>query len=77
MSARQALQAILFVSSLGIAFSGTLAWLEFRPGGSAGCTLGGGPGTLLGLPICVYGLAMYLVLAGLAVLGLRSLRQAT
>lgn len=77
MSARQALQLILVVSLTGVGFSGTLAWLELRPGGgTAGCTAGG-DGTLLGVPVCVYGLGMYLVLTVLALLGLWGNRQAT
>lgn len=76
MSARQALQLIFVVSLAGVGFSGTLTWMELRPGGgAAGCTAGG-DGTLLGIPVCVYGLVMYLLLAGLALLGLRGPRQA-
>lgn len=77
MTARKALQVILLVSLMGVAFSGTLTYREFTGApGIQGCSLGGAPGTLLGYPACVYGLVMYAVLAVVAGLGLRSTRQA-
>ena len=78
MSARKALQAILIISLMGVAFSGTLTWRELA--GEVGiqrCSLGAAPGTILGYPACVYGLAMYAALAVVASLGLGSFRQAT
>lgn len=76
MATRTILRWILLVSLMGVSFSGVLTWKELVAGGPPGCSLGGAPGTLLGAPACVYGLAMYLLLTGLATLGLRSLDQA-
>jgi len=77
MSARKALQVVLVISLMGVAFSGTLTYREFTGGsGIQGCSLGGAPGTLLGYPACVYGLVMYAALAVVSWLGLRGLRQA-
>lgn len=75
MSARKSLQLILVVSLMGVSFSGVLTWRELIAGGPAGCTLGGAPGTILGAPACVYGLAMYLILTALALTGLRGVRS--
>lgn len=75
MSPRKSLQLILLVSLMGVSFSGVLTWREFVAGTPAGCTLGGAPGTILGAPACVYGLAMYLVLTALAMAGLKGLRS--
>jgi len=77
MSPRKALQIVLIISLMGVAFSGTLTAREFSADpGIGSCTLGGAPGTLLGYPACVYGLVMYSALAVVSWLGLRSTRQA-
>lgn len=70
MSARGALKGVLAISLLGVAFSGSLTYRELSSG-IGGCRVGE-PGTILGYPACVYGLAMYLVLVALASFGLRS-----
>jgi ABC-type tungstate transport system substrate-binding protein len=67
---RRALASILGLAVLGIAFAGTLTYREFCGGGRAGCSALGGPGTVLGLPVCVYGLIMYLLIATVAAAGL-------
>ena len=67
---RRALQIILGLALLGVAFSGTLTYRELCGNAAAGCTVLGGPGTLFGLPVCVYGLIMYLMVAGVAAAGL-------
>jgi ABC-type tungstate transport system substrate-binding protein len=67
---RRALEVILGLAILGVGFSGTLTYREFCGSAAAGCTAGGGPGTLLGLPVCVYGLIMYLLIAVVAGMGL-------
>ncbi|HEY7636308.1 MAG TPA: hypothetical protein VH763_12215 [Gemmatimonadales bacterium] len=72
---RRALQIILGLSLLGVAFSGTLTYRELC-GNPTGCTVVGGPGTLLGLPVCVYGLVMYFLVAGTAAAGLWAGRAA-
>jgi hypothetical protein len=67
---RRALQIILGLSLLGVAFSGTLTYRELCGTSASGCTVAGGAGTLLGLPVCVYGLAMYVLVAVTAAAGL-------
>ena len=76
MKPTRALQFILAVSLVGVAFSGTLTYRELTGATAQMCPSPGAPGTILGYPACVYGLAMYIVLAGLATLGLRGARRA-
>jgi len=71
MTMKRALQAMLAIAVAGAAFSGFLTWRELTGAGAA-CTTVGEPGTILGYPPCVYGLAMYSVLIVLAVWGLRA-----
>jgi ABC-type tungstate transport system substrate-binding protein len=73
MSMKRALQAILTVAVIGLAFSGVLAYREFFGAGSIGrCPSPGAPGTVFGYPACVYGFFMYLLITGLATAGLRA-----
>jgi len=69
-SLRRALQVVLGLSLLGVAFSGTLTYRELCGSPVTACAVGTGAGTLLGLPACVYGLVMYLLIAGTAAAGL-------
>jgi hypothetical protein len=62
MSARRALLIVLALSLVGIVFSGTLTYRELCSERAGGCTAAP-VGTLLGLPVCVYGLVMYLLVA--------------
>ncbi len=73
MTMRRALNVVLVISLIGVAFSGTLTYRELCGGaGADGCSAVGTPGTILGYPACVYGLAMYLVLVAVSAFGLRS-----
>lgn len=73
MTMRRALNVVLVISLIGVAFSGTLTYRELcGAGGADGCSAVGAPGTILGYPACVYGLAMYLVLVAVSAFGLRS-----
>jgi len=72
MPMTRALQIALAISIVGVLFSGTLAYREVCGSGTQGCTVAGGPGTLFGLPVCVYGLVMYLLLTAVAAFGLAS-----
>jgi hypothetical protein len=63
MSMKSALQWIFTISLFGVAFSGTLTYREVFAGTAAACPAPGAPGTVFGYPACVYGLAMYVVLA--------------
>jgi hypothetical protein len=76
MHSRRALQVILGLSLLGVVFSGTLTYRELC-GTTAGCSVMGGPGTLFGFPVCVYGLLMYLLVAATAAMGLQRGRGRT
>jgi hypothetical protein len=71
---KRALQIVLAVSLIGVAFSGTLTYRELCSSGVQGCSAVGAPGTILGYPACVYGLFMYLALVAVAAFGLRSER---
>jgi uncharacterized membrane protein len=62
---RRMLWIVFAVSLAGVAFSGTLTYQELS-GTAASCPSVGAPGTILGLPACVFGLVMYVVLAVLA-----------
>lgn len=73
MTMRRALNVVLVISLIGVAFSGTLTYRELC-GRADGCSAVGAPGTILGYPACVYGLAMYLVLVAVSAFGLRSER---
>lgn len=72
MTMRRALQAVLAISLVGVAFSGTLTYRELCSGAVGGCSAVGAPGTILGYPACVYGLGMYLLLVAVAAFGLRT-----
>lgn len=70
MSMKLALQWVFAISVVGVAFSGTLTYREVFAGTAAACPSPGTPGTIFGYPACVYGLAMYLVIAGISGVGL-------
>jgi hypothetical protein len=72
MTMKNALKAILAISLVGIAFSGTLTYRELCSGTASGCSAVGAPGTIWGYPACVYGLGMYLLLGAIAAFGLRA-----
>jgi uncharacterized membrane protein len=71
---KRALQVILAISVVGVAFSATLTWRELFGASALSCPSPGAPGTILGYPACVYGLVMYVVIAIVAALGLRAAR---
>ena len=76
MSMKRALQSILAISLIGVAFSGTLTYREFFTASALSCPSPGAPGTILGYSACVYGLGIYIVIAIVSALGLRSRQQA-
>ncbi len=65
---QDALKVILIIALAGILFSGYLSYNELFNGvcDIKGCT------TIAGLPVCVYGLVMYLVVFIVSWMGLRS-----
>jgi hypothetical protein len=75
MPMKRALQVILAISLVGVLFSGTLTYREVCGTGTQGCTVAGGPGTILGLPVCVYGLVMYLLVTAVAAFSLARSEQ--
>jgi hypothetical protein len=77
MPSKRALQIILGLSLLGVVFSGTLTYREICGSTATGCSVVGGPGTVFGFPVCVYGLIMYLLVAATAAMGLHSGRGRT
>jgi uncharacterized membrane protein len=66
---KTALKTILGISIAGMLFSGYLSYSELFKGT---CAIGGGCSMLAGLPTCVYGFVMYLIVFIIAILGLRS-----
>ena len=73
---KRALQIILGISLFGTVFSGVLSYRELYGAPAVACPSPGAPGTVFGYPACVYGFFMYLLVAGTAIWGLRSERQA-
>ncbi len=68
---KPALQIILGISLLGLAFSGYLTAGEmFAAHPAETCEPVGAPGTVLGYPPCVYGFFMYLAVTVTATVGL-------
>lgn len=64
-----ALKIILIISIAGILFSGYLSYSELFAGV---CAVGGGCSSIRGIPVCVYGLVMYLIIFVVTIFGLRS-----
>jgi len=67
------LKAIAVLAVAGVLFSGYLSYNELW-GGAAAC---GAPGSglIFGLPACVYGFFMYLVVLIIAILSLRGKKR--
>ncbi|OGD84738.1 hypothetical protein A2165_03135 [Candidatus Curtissbacteria bacterium RBG_13_40_7] len=74
MSGKTALKIILVISIAGLLFSGFLSYRELFLGdcdlGFVSCGTKTGP--IFGLPACVYGFVMYLIVFVVSFLGLRS-----
>lgn len=68
MKSKTVLTVILIISIAGILFSGYLSFSELF---AKSCPLGG-CSNLLGLPICVYGLVMYILVFIFSLIGLSS-----
>ena len=66
---RRTLWIVFGISLAGVAFSATLSYLELR-GAVASCPAVAVPGMIFGQPACVYGLAMYTILAAVSGFGL-------
>lgn len=59
---RRVLWIVFGISMVGAAFSGTLAYRELS-GRLVSCPAVGAPGTIFGVPACVFGLLMFAFLA--------------
>jgi uncharacterized membrane protein len=68
---KRALQIVLAVAVIGLAFSGYLSYEELFAAAPVVCPSPGRTGTVLGYPACVYGFFMYLAIVVVAALGLR------
>jgi hypothetical protein len=66
MNQKVVLKIILGLALVGTVFSGSLSYIELT---------GGACGFILGLPSCVYGFFMYLILLVLATIALKGKRK--
>jgi len=69
MKKSTALKTILIISIAGMLFSGYLSYTELFRGT---CAIGGGCSNIAGIPTCLYGFAMYLLVFIVAILGLKA-----
>ena len=68
-----ALKAILVISIAGALFSGFLSYKELTTGpGACSVAATGTICSILGIPVCVYGLIMYILVLLLSLAGLKS-----
>jgi hypothetical protein len=72
---KRALWLILGISIFGLLFSGALTYRELFAESSAACPFAGSAATVFGDPPCVYGVALYLAIAGTAGAGLISAQR--
>ena len=72
---KRALQVVLAISLMGVVFSGTLSYRELFAGAPSCSAAAGATGMVFGLPACVFGLVMYLLLTAVAAIGLYSERS--
>jgi uncharacterized membrane protein len=72
---RRALWTVFLLSLAGSVFSGSLTYRELFGSSSLSCPSPGAAGTLLGYPACVYGFAMFLVIAVASGWGLHADRE--
>ena len=69
---RRALWTVFVLGVAGTLFSGTLTYRELFGATALSCPSPGAPGTLLGYPACVYGLAVFVAITVVSWLGLRA-----
>jgi uncharacterized membrane protein len=73
MKKQTALKTILIISILGMLFSGYLSYGELVAKSCYATQLGlGSCSVVVGIPACVYGFVMYLVVFIISVIGLKS-----
>ncbi len=66
------LKVIMAFSVFGMLFSGYLSWGELFPGAPSGFSCAAASAKILGVPTCVYGFIMYLIIGILSVMALKS-----
>ena len=69
MTKNVALKIVVFLSFVGILFSGTLTYRELFLGSCNIGALSCGTTKIFTMPACVYGLAMYVILFTVALVG--------
>jgi uncharacterized membrane protein len=73
MKQKTALKIILWISVAGMLFSGYLSYGELFAKSCYASSLGmGGCTNVVGIPACVYGFVMYLIVFIISILGVRS-----
>ena len=76
METRTALISILVISAIGLLFSGFLSYGEVFKGVCTSSELGMGTCTVFaGIPACVYGFVMYLIVFIISWIGLKSIKS--
>ncbi len=72
MKKQTVLWAVFYISIAGILFSGYLSYAELFQKLARFCPSGLCGSQIAGIPVCVYGLAMYLIIFVLSIIGLNS-----
>jgi uncharacterized membrane protein len=66
------LKIIMAFSIFGMLFSGYLSWGDLFPGVSSAFGCAAASTKILGVPTCIYGFIMYLIIGILSVMALKS-----
>jgi uncharacterized protein with PQ loop repeat len=69
MKKQTSLITILIISIAGLLFSGFLSYGELI---KKSCSLAGGCQNIAGIPVCIYGFVMYLIIFIITLLGLKN-----
>ena len=72
MKSKYYLKLIMLFSVFGMLFSGYLSFGELFPSAASGATCAAASAKILGLPTCVYGFIMYVIIGVLAYLAYAS-----
>jgi uncharacterized membrane protein len=72
MKKQTSLKIILIISIAGILFSGYLSYAEIFQKLASFCPSGICGNQIAGIPVCIYGLIMYLIIFTLSILGLNA-----
>jgi ABC-type phosphate transport system permease subunit len=72
MKSKNSIIVILIVSLIGLLFSGFLSYMELVP---KKCVMAGTCALVSGIPACVYGFFMYLIIFLFSICALRHLKE--